>query len=518
MPREQLQALAADMDRLLAAGAAAAAGDEGLRRRARTLEELGQKVPALARIAQAVRRVLDAAPKQAAAALLDLLLVVRQARGSLAGAGAAGDLEPAAANGPWASATPGRDAYALAELLAGPSSGENAGILEQAAAAGTVADLRLAGPLLATLNSGSSELARAAAAHALPRFGRPLVPELVRALDLGGKQTDARRLEAVCAIDGKVGLELCRKAIAGGSKPVRTQALTCLAALDPAEAERHALAVLSEKLPLEVRNAALRALGGSMSDAALDTLLAVLEAEHGWEPAYGAFEALAKLKHPQTTRRLLQLLERLLAERAAAKKIRKKGKAAASKGSTEEKDYQLYQLLSILAERGAREEVSAVLGVLRSPDADARTAAVRALNDVGPAARASVPDLLALLPDANPTVRAAAARALGNIGATAKPAVPALAAALKDKVKLVRAGAAGALGEIGPEAKEAVPVLVEAAGREKDVWTRYSMVRSLGEFGPAARAAVPLLTKLLKDRSWCLRDSAQRALAQIEGG
>jgi hypothetical protein len=48
MPREQLQLLAGDVDRLLAAGAAVAAGDEKLRQRGGRLRELGQKVPVLA--------------------------------------------------------------------------------------------------------------------------------------------------------------------------------------------------------------------------------------------------------------------------------------------------------------------------------------------------------------------------------------------------------------------------------------------------------------------------------------
>src|SRR5947209_17639364 len=94
MPREQLQLLAGDVDRLLAAGAAVAAGDEKLRQRSQKLRELGRKVPVLAQIADAVDRTVSAPPKQVARALLDLLLVIRQVRASLSAAGGDGAAEP----------------------------------------------------------------------------------------------------------------------------------------------------------------------------------------------------------------------------------------------------------------------------------------------------------------------------------------------------------------------------------------------------------------------------------------
>src|SRR5437867_1667848 len=108
MPREQLQLLAHDVDRLLAAGASVAAGDEKLRQRSGRLRELGQKVPVLAQIADAVDRTVNAPPKQVTPALLDLLLVVRQVRASLTAAGADGAAEPLPASGPWTSAAPTR--------------------------------------------------------------------------------------------------------------------------------------------------------------------------------------------------------------------------------------------------------------------------------------------------------------------------------------------------------------------------------------------------------------------------
>jgi len=96
MPRDELQALTADVRRLLAAGGTAAVGDDGLRRRGQALRELGRKVPALASIADAVERVLGAGPTAATPALLDLLLVARQVGASLAGTDGTGPAQPPA--------------------------------------------------------------------------------------------------------------------------------------------------------------------------------------------------------------------------------------------------------------------------------------------------------------------------------------------------------------------------------------------------------------------------------------
>ena len=60
MPREQLKSLAADVQRLLVAGSGVAAGDDGLRRRATALRDLGKKVPVLAQVADTVERVRGA--------------------------------------------------------------------------------------------------------------------------------------------------------------------------------------------------------------------------------------------------------------------------------------------------------------------------------------------------------------------------------------------------------------------------------------------------------------------------
>jgi hypothetical protein len=84
MLADLLHTLAEDARRLLRAGALAAAHDEGLRRRLGGLRPLAERVPALAALTAAVERVVSGGEERAAAALLDLLVLRRGTRHSLA--------------------------------------------------------------------------------------------------------------------------------------------------------------------------------------------------------------------------------------------------------------------------------------------------------------------------------------------------------------------------------------------------------------------------------------------------
>ena len=91
MARELIEALAADVNRLLAAGCQVAAGDERLQQCARELRELAARVPVLARVADAVEHVAAGTPLEATGRLFDLVLVVRQLQAGVV-PGAARDL------------------------------------------------------------------------------------------------------------------------------------------------------------------------------------------------------------------------------------------------------------------------------------------------------------------------------------------------------------------------------------------------------------------------------------------
>jgi HEAT repeat protein len=396
MSQELLWGLVADVDRLLAAGAALAPEDAALRRREQPLRELAPRVPALAPVAQAVQRVLTATPAQAAPALLDLLLLTQQLRFSLAPAGIEGPLEPVPPSGPWATPLPTPEVRRLHEILT-TSAEDRYHTLEQALAQGPIADLRLLETLLSLLEDPYAPLADLVAERALPAFGPAVLPELERRLNLQGKRPDARRLRSLCALAPHRGLELCRRALQEGSPLVRTQALEYLTEQAPQEAERLALEMLAQKKPpAELRPAIYRALHASRETAALDALLEGLQ-EKNWQAAEAAGKALAVLPHPETTRRLLDLLQATLAEEQALAQKKsaapprkgvapagKKPSPAAKAAARPEQLRRALQaraigLLQLLGQRGDRQAVPALVPLLQHASADLREAAGEAL-------------------------------------------------------------------------------------------------------------------------------------------
>jgi HEAT repeat protein len=105
------------------------------------------------------------------------------------------------------------------------------------------------------------------------------------------------------------------------------------------------------------------------------------------------------------------------------------------------------------------EAVPVLLGLLGSDQWDEWQSALRALGNMGPAARGAVPTLLTLLGDAER--RLEVVRTLGLLGAA--EAVPHLIGLLGDD--RLRPLALEALGRIGPAAREAIPALRQLAGR-----------------------------------------------------
>ncbi len=108
--------------------------------------------------------------------------------------------------------------------------------------------------------------------------------------------------------------------------------------------------------------------------------------------------------------------------------------------------------------------VPALVEVLRSAKpAEVRAAAARAVETIGPQAKAAVPALTACLQDSQAQLNLEACRALARIGPDAKDAVPNLIVLLPAKDNVSEA-AKDALARIGPEAKSAVPALVAVFG------------------------------------------------------
>jgi HEAT repeat protein len=492
MPREQLLGLAADVDRLLAAGATAAAGHDGLSRRGRALRELGQKVAALLPVADAVERVTSSSPREVGRAFLDLMVMARQLRGSLAAVGVEGTLQAMDTSGPWQTPTPTRDVYNAHESLTGESS---SAALHDAAERQVTGDLRLLPSALAALESSKTSIADAVADKVLPAVGRGVLPDLLVKLNLQkGGNADARRLRAICKIDPKLGAELVRKGLSEGSRALKVQALECLPDVGrPGEAEKAGLALCKEK-EKSVRMAALRALRKATRDEALEVLIQAL-LEDDWQIPQLAQEVLAELPHPKATERLLRETE----ERTAAlpppvPKPKKGAKKEARKAAEKAEE----------ARQSSIERLGRFIEVL-SARKEARNARV-------------LQTLLALARHSENEVRQEALQALGNWGNEFKEVLPVLIAAIDDPDGGVAIAAIEAVSNLAPEKREElIPTLIERVRAPKaHVGVVYSVVGMLpGHMPRFGETILDLMRQLLKSKDGSLRSCVIEALSEI---
>lgn len=508
MPREQLLGLAHDVGRLLSAGSSATAGHDGLARRARTLRELGAKVPTLAAVADAVERVTAAPPKQAGPAFLDLVVLARQIRGGLSASGADGAMEAVPPSGPWRTPGAARDVCPAYEALTGSGSGR-CEALQDAAQRNAAGDLRLVPALLGALEGGNQELADLIAEQALPAAGRAVLPDLTERLDLKGKAADARRLKAVCKIDPKLGADLCRRALDGGSVPVRVAALTCLPVVGrPGEAEQAGLPLLRDK-NIDLRGAALRALCHATGDEALEALVEALVGD-GWMP-WATRDLLAKVPHPKATARLAREIQTRVADLTPP--ASKKGGKRLTAANREERERQISVITLCVETMAARKDdpqaaLRALLPLTRHEEPELRVAALHGLGAVG-----------ALTPEVRRAFEAELATPKGEVAAAAvdglallpperrEPFVPRLLALLADP-NLDEDVAHPAIlllpahrGRYGKTILERLLVQL----RRKEWWPRDAVLDAVKDLGTAAAPLLPDLLQSMrdtKDHNW----------------
>jgi HEAT repeat protein len=531
MPREELLALAADARRLLASGGASASGDDRLRRRARALHELGQKAPALARVACAVERVADAAPESAAAALLDLLALLRPVCGALAQPGGAGELTEVEDGGPWESGLPPVVVYGTVEALATRGISRTKKV-RNALSCCLRPDLRLTGSLLKVFEERNIVAAAEVAPLAPQLLGRAALPELRAALDFRGRAVGARRLLAICHIDGAAGLELCQRAFREGSAPVRLAALKGVVVAAPERAG----AVLIERLHAEtnsaVRGAAVQALGrqSETAGAAVPVLIELLGDKPG--VAQHAANALARIGRPAVP----ALADALRsgkegAGRWASVAVGALGAAAAEAAPA------LLDYLRRLRESGltghdfcrgvrtlgtvARDLPEAVpfLVELVKRGGWGQAEAVQALGYLAPAS----PEVAAALGELMAATRQegllhTALGTLSRLGPASVAAVPFLLPMLADR-QAQQWAAADALALIGPHAPgQVVPGVVEALLKEENPLTRRRIIFTLRRIGPPAQEATLALSLFAESADNPVdRGLAAQALQVIRG-
>jgi HEAT repeat protein len=400
MPRDTLKALDRDVERLLFAGAQVARADSDLDEKKAKLAPLAAKAPAIAKVKEQIDKVQSAQGKAAAVELLHLSALMAQVRGAQAApAEAKGELTPfdatepghdGAASGPIPRTPQGpiESPLSAAEITTlvnvltnAPDTKHRARLLNDAIERGAVRDLRILPFCVAAL--ADAGIAHLVGTKLLPKLGAVVVPELVASLKLQGKETDARKLRALCEIQGAEAKGLLIEAIEKGSPEIRAAAITELSAIDAAATEPYALKLLAADRSEEVRKAAAKALGGATSDEALEALLKAFTATERLSPSAGA--ALAQLSHPKTTERVLALVTdelRALTPFKMPKGLTKAKKAEAEKAEREHAAKVRFfgAVLDLLASRKDRDTSGTVLSVFREHKVkEVRNAAARAL-------------------------------------------------------------------------------------------------------------------------------------------
>ncbi len=526
---EPIYALMGDVQRLLAAGSASAAIDEGLRKHLSLLRPLGEHVPVLGRVADAVERLCHAPPEKAAMALLDLLVLLRQVLSGVLSSGVSGELEKISPSGPWRTTAPADVVGAAAQALSSKGSGRDQAVLPLADQPGR-ADLRLLDGFLRQLDDSYAALADFVAERILPHFGRPILAELQAHYDPRGGASQGRRLLAMAHIDARVGRKLALEGIRQGSPAVRWTALRVLAVVDSKEARRAAIEVLTGKDKPRLKLCAVETLERikAFDAETIAVLVRALvdedfSASHKAQSVLGtvgraAVPALIELLQgpdPEGRRKAIWVLRAIGPEAVEAVPAL----IAALEDSTPLYGASIPRCaMSALAAIGPAAGVAVVplTRFLDSSDPRLRFDAAEALLKITGECRQCLPVLIEALSSPNIHLRRDAALALEQIGPPAKAAVPALIAALKDRKGNIRHFAAAALGRIGYNAKEVVPLLIPMVN-EQEWYIRFHAICALGYFGPKARAALPVLREAAKDRAQYVQKAIDPALASIEG-
>jgi HEAT repeat protein len=333
MSREELYGLATDMDRLLGAGATTAVASDKLRDRGKIVTELAKKVPTLQPVAQAIDKVRNSSGKATATALLDLLVMTQQLRRSLTTSGEAGSIEGNYPPSEWK--TPlGMKAFRNLHEALTHSKEDRYERVENAIKEKQVLDLRLLPLMIDEIEKSNTPLEGMLCDSGLALFGTSLLPELEAKINLKtGKVIDSRYLRVICGINPVRGREMCLAVLEEGTPVLRIAALHQLPKVGkPGEAEEWGMKMAKAKQS-DLRHAALTSLCDAESEAAYEVLADALPSEDYME-RYAASESLQTIKYPQATKKLLERLEKAIADAAtldAAVATAKKEKKAKAK-------------------------------------------------------------------------------------------------------------------------------------------------------------------------------------------
>src|SRR5688572_8413741 len=218
-----------EMRRLAIAGGAVAAGDFRLKKLIEPLEKSGEKAPVFAKVAQAVRAVVESNEKTASNALLELATLVNAILYTQGETGVAGELKPLETTDLGAQATQAsaRVLKPLLEALQSTGSGRLE-LIRDALDRGTFTDLRLVKPALRAVDDPYPEIGQLIADKVLPLYGKAILGELRSTIDVKGRGGHLHRLTLMHRLDPEGSRDVVRSALNDGSKEMRVAAVECL--------------------------------------------------------------------------------------------------------------------------------------------------------------------------------------------------------------------------------------------------------------------------------------------------
>ncbi len=260
-----------EMRRLAIAGSVTAGDDFRLKKLIPALEQAGAKAPVFAKVAQAVKTLVEGTEQTSAPALLELCTLVSAVLYTQGETGLAGPWTDIETNdlGPQTSQVSASVLKPLQEALTthGASRLE---IIKEAFDRGAFRDLRLVKPALDAIDDTFGEIADYVARNVLPLYGKAVLPDLKSRFDLkSGKAGHPRRLALMYQLDPAGTRAIVKQSLDEGSKEVKIVAIECLG--DSSEDLGLLLELSSAKIK-DIRRAALKALAKHDSDTAIEAL------------------------------------------------------------------------------------------------------------------------------------------------------------------------------------------------------------------------------------------------------
>jgi hypothetical protein len=206
-----------------------ASGDFRLKKLIPPLEKSGEKAPVFAKVAQAVKAVVESTEKTASAALLELATLVNAILYTQGETGIAGELKPLETTelGGEATQASARVLKPSMEALSTTGSGRLE-VIRDAHERGAFKDLRLVRPALNAIDDPYPEIAEFVVEKVLPMYGRAIVPELRAKLEIKGRGGHVQRLRLLHKLDPEGSRDVVQQALNEGSKEMKVAAVECL--------------------------------------------------------------------------------------------------------------------------------------------------------------------------------------------------------------------------------------------------------------------------------------------------